>query len=173
MFSTNFKFKIQYFDRSVIRTHWGKINKNPLQRAGNLVMRIARGSIKRRIKKHGKPSKPGTPPYSRTPGATPPFKQIFAVPMRFGTSVIVGMVGYRSDDPVPSLMEQQEGDGTARRRVFLPVHGPRRRFKSGRLSKRRTKPQWVRVKYPARPFMHPALYKARSILPSMWANSIR
>lgn len=173
MFSTKFKFKIQYFDRSIIRTNWSKINKRPLQKAGTMVMRIARGSIKRRVKKRGKPSKPGSPPYSRRPGSTPPFKQIFSVPFRAGTSVIVGMVGYGGPNPAPGLMEQQEGDGTAMRRVFLPVAGPRRRFKNGRLSKRRTKSVMMRVKYPARPFMRPALFKARSVLPAMWLNSLK
>lgn len=173
MFSTNFKFKIHYFDRNVIRTNWKAINKKPLQKAGTMVMRIARGSIKRRVTKHGKPSRPGTPPYSRRPGTTPPFKQIFSVPYRLGTSVIVGMVGYGGPNPPPGLMEQQEGDGTAMRRVFLPVQGPRRRFKSGRLSKRRVKAVMKRVKYPARPFMRPALFKARSVLPAMWLNSIK
>src|SRR5687768_3314086 len=94
MFAVAPKVQLVYFDRSIIRTNWPRINRNPLMHAGNLVMRIARGSINRRMRRRGKPSRPGSPPYSRVQGSPPPFKQIFSVPFRLGTSVAVGMVGY-------------------------------------------------------------------------------
>src|SRR5678809_1271317 len=93
---------LQYFDRSVIRTNWKKINRTPLQTAGVMVMREARQSIKRRVTLRGKPSPAGTPPYSRKAGSVPPFKQIYSLPYYLGTSVIVGMVGYGGKgEPVP------------------------------------------------------------------------
>lgn len=167
MFAVAPKFKLQWFDRSVIRTRWPRINKNPLQKAGNLVMRIARGSIKRRSKLRGKPSAPGTPPYSRQPGGTPPFKQIFSVPMRLGTSVIIGMVGYGSSNPAPGL---QEHGGTAMRAVF--TNTGQKRLKSGRYGHNRVTYKKKLVKYPQRPFMWPALLRARAVLPAMWLNSV-
>lgn len=161
--------KMTWFDRNVIKTRWPKFNKSRLQHAGNLVMRIARGSIKRRRKLRGKPSAPGTPPYSRQPGSVPPFKQIFSVPYRLGTSVIVGMVGYGSPNPAPGL---QEHGGSAVRNVYS-----RNAFANHRLRKIRNRGSRVTyqrrlVKYPERPFMWPALKKAREALPHLWLNSV-
>lgn len=170
MFTVAPKFKIQYFDRNVIRTRWPKFNKDPIKHAGNLVMKIARGLIKRG-KPGGKPRPPGQPPKSRKPGSTPPFKMIFSVPFRLGTAVIVGMVGFGGfgggDLPPPGL---QEHGGHAQRKVFID-HG-RRRLKSGRYGKNRIQYKSKRVKYPRRPFMLPALMRARQVLPKMWQMSI-
>ena len=163
--------RIHYFDRKVIKTRWPRMNRDPLLHAGNLIMRIARGSIRRRIKKRGKPSPPGMPPYSRKPGGTPPFKQIFSVPNFIRTSVVVGMVGYGGNPPVPGLHEQMQGqDGKAQRYVFRK--GSQRRLQSGRFGKRRTSYKRETVRYPKRPFMAPALRKTRSRLPHMWAYSL-
>jgi hypothetical protein len=145
-------------------------------------MRIARQSIKRRKG----PSPAGTPPHrhARTPdtkygkarvnkrgrriGRTDPFQQIFSLPYHFGTSVIVGMVGYtRTKMPVPGL---QEHGGSARRRVFSNL-GQRRR-KSGRFGRSRVTFKPAMVRYPKRAFMEPALMRARSKLPRLWFNSL-
>lgn len=185
MFRVRYKFRIHFFDRSIIRTKWPKFNKDPLKHAGNLVMTIARQSIRRRAKRD-RPSPPGTPPYShagtpdsrygkkrttrkgRTVNRTPPFKQIFSVPYRFGTSVIVGMVGYtRSSTPVPGLHEH---GGYARRKVFTNMG--QRRLQSGRWGRMKTSYKPQMVKYPQRPFMNPALMRARSRLPRLWFNSL-
>lgn len=171
MISTRVRFKIHYFDRNVIKTRWPRMNRDPLLHAGNLVMRIARGSIRRRIKKRGKPSPAGSPPYSRKPGSTPPFKQIFSVPNFIRTSVVVGMVGYGGNPPVPGLHEQMEGQGgTAQRFIFRK--GSQRRLRSGRFGKRRVSYKRETVRYPRRPFMSPALTKAKARLPHMWAYSL-
>lgn len=159
------RFKLQMFDRSVIRRNWRRINESPLKKSGLLVRRIARGSI-RRGGKSKRPSKPGTPPRSHWPGATPPFKMIFSVPTR--TNVMVGMVGFGgAGNPVPGLHEH---GGTANRKVFLRVKGgglSRSQFR-GKSRKRITK----RVVYEPRPFMLPALEKARPRLPKMWEGSL-
>lgn len=163
------RMQIHFFDRKIIRTRWPRINRDPLQKAGNLIMRIARGSIRRRKKKYGKPSSPGSPPYSRQPGRTPPFKMIFSVPFRLGTSVIVGMVGFTPNRGVmvPGLHEH---GGTALRKVYS--WGGQRRMKSGRYGKKINVYKPMMVRYPKRPFMEPALMKARRLLPYLWLNSV-
>lgn len=171
------------FDRSIIRTNWNRINRVPLQRAANLIRIIARGSIKRR-KKGGKPSAPGTPPHSRwgsgTKGSkrsiTPPFKMIYNVPIRFGTGQMIGMVGFNSNPvgelPPPGLHEL---GGHARRRVLNPHREQTLpRDSRGRFTRRRTPWRIPRsVRYPKRPFMVPAVLKARTRLPSFWRDSVR
>lgn len=163
------RMQIHFFDRSIIKTRWREINRDPLQSAGNLVRMIARGSIKRRKHKYGKPSPAGSPPRSRQPGTSPPFKQIYSVPFRLGTSVIVGMVGYGGITPVPGLHEH---GGSAVRKVY--TYGGQRRLKSGRMGKKISiyKPRMVH--YPRRPFMEPALARAIALgrFPQFWQASI-
>lgn len=172
------QFKLQYFDRSILKHRWGPWNKNPLQKAGNLVRKIARGSIRRTGQRKGSPflhkqasySKPGKPPFSRQPGAVPPFKMIYSVPQGY-SSVIIGMVGFNARaNPIPGLMEH---GGTVTRSVFQKLPGQRRR----RGNQTKSFPGLILVKksvhYQPRPFMFPALMKARSRLPQLWENSIR
>lgn len=172
------KFVFQYFDRNVIKKRWPKMNKNPMEAASNMVMRIARNSIRNQAKrlKPGwramlarKPSRPGTPPKSWQPGSPPPFKQIYADWYGFTqTSRIVGMVGFGGrGTPVPSLMEH---GGYARRRVLIARP---RRLASGRYGKMGFVPTWVIAHYPPRPFMWPALMKAKSRYPRLWEGSLQ
>jgi len=165
MFSIKPKFKIHFFDRNVIRTNWGRINADPLQKAGTYVMRVARGSIKRR--KKNRPSPQGTPPYSHVPGKTPPFTQTFSLPLRLGTSVIVGMVWFGANPPPPGL---QEHGGAAQRFIFTNLG--RKRLRSGRYGKQRFSYKRQLVKYPQRAFMEPALLRSRAMLPRFWQASI-
>lgn len=140
------------FDRSVIRSNWSRMNRRPLGRAGMLVRRIARGSIRRR--KAGKYSPAGSPPFSHWPGGTPPFKMIYSVPDRLGTSEVVGMVGFGGSPPTPGLHEH---GGTAVRGTFLT--GPR-------------KGQKLVARYRPRPFMAPALKKGRDKMPQYWRGAL-
>lgn len=155
-----------FFDRSVIKTNWKKINQTPLTKAGLLVRRIARGSI-RRGKKGGKPGRPGQPPKSRQAGSTPPFKMIYSVPSWFNTSVIVGMIGFGGSNPVPGL---QEHGGTAMRWVSDKLDGGR--DKRGRFTKHKRTRSRRNINYPERPFMVPALGKAVPRLPLLWSSSV-
>ena len=160
------KTGVPLFDRKVIKTNWRKINRTPMTKAGMLVRKIARQSI-RRGKLGGKPSAAGKPPKSRRPGKSAPFKMIFSVPKNMGTSALVGMVGFGGPDPIPEL---QEKGGSAVRSVFV---NPKQRQK-GRGAKKRGGGKRVlkTVKYEKRPFMLPALMTARQKLPKLWANSI-
>ena len=170
-----------FFDRGIIRNNWDRINRDPLQRAANYVRVVARNSIKRRKKRASRtspPSPPGTPPRSRWQGTTPPFKQIFAVPERSRMNFrhFVGMVGYNVNSggelPVPGLHEH---GGIAERYIWNPA---RRNMPQPRNSRGQFAPYPVRrriharVRYPARPFMWPALLKTRSKLPHLWKHSL-
>lgn len=179
----NIRFRkgMVFFDRGVIRRNWSSMNTGPLRKAGALVRMNARQSIRRRRKLHGKPSKRGSPPYARTSsiGGTPPFKLIYNLPYRRGTTEIVGMVGFDSES-VPGLHEH---GGRATRYVFVKRGTRARRTyrtKSGRRTKRKgkgfggaiMKRERRRVTYPARPFMNPALVRAKPKIAALWRDSI-
>ena len=159
--TARFQAQIAFFDRRVIKSNWKAINDGPLKRAGLLVRKIARQSIGRRVKRAA-PRPPGMPPRSRTVGE--PFKLIYSIPQHFDTSVIVGMVGF-NHQAVPGLHEH---GGTVRRRVFVPI--PYRNKAGAWRIKNKAVVRPVRI--PPRPFMYPALVKARTLLPPLWANSI-
>lgn len=170
------------FDRSVIKTNWNRINRVPLQRAANLIRIIARGSIKRR-KPGGPPSPAGSPPRSRygwrpkgqKQTGTPPFKMIYNKPTLLGTGQIIGMVGFGNNRlgelPPPGLHEL---GGRARRSIINPRRGQQPRDSRGRYKRRMIPSRIMRtVRYPKRPFMVPAVRKARSRLPAFWRDSVR
>ena len=165
----NYRVKIHYFDRSIIRTNWRAINEGPLKKAGLLVRRIARGSIRHvggpSSKRRARPSRPGTPPRSRK--SSRPFKLIYSVPDKFGTSVVVGMMGFGGKDPIPGLHEL---GGRVRRRVFANTNP----FRHGNRINRRQKTKLVTrtVRYPVRAFMRPALQRALPKLPMLWRTSM-
>lgn len=162
-----FSVQMAFFDRSIIRTRWHQFNRDPIHRAGALVRKIARNSIRRR--KRPTPSPVGTPPFSRQPGTTPPFKMIYYVPYRMNTAVIVGMVGFKKtgDIPAPGL---QEHGGTAPRTILIKYQ---RRTKKGKFTSPGRFAKKVLAKYPKRPFMVPALGQARTKLAPLWKNSLR
>ena len=175
------KFKIQFFDRSMIKRNFKRINNNPLARASAIVMRKARGSIKRRgqgnrVKSNWdrKASPAGSPPFSWGRGTSPPFKMIrFAPAGVLGSAFMVGMIGFGGATPTPELMEH---GGSAPRTIITQAgfkHQTSRK-KHGRFAKR-IKGKRVRrvIRYPKRPFMFPALISTRTQMPHLWRNSIR
>lgn len=194
------KVQLATFDRGVIKTNWKKINQGPMTRAGNIVRSNARGSIRRGNPSTPKEKrKPGNKtPKSWQPGKTPPFKMIYSVPnslSTFDVAQIVGMVGFGgTGEPPPALAEY---GGSAMRKVVIrkpPNAGLREdkmggrdskgRFKrssirlrdsKGRFAKAR-KAQWTRdtrtVRYRPRPYMNPALKRAKDKFPQLWKNSL-
>ena len=168
------KLSFNTFDRRVIQTNWRKINYSPMKKAGLLVRKIARGSIRRGTPGQKKAKRrPGTKtPKSWQSGKTPPMKMIFSAPLSAAqVDQVVGMVGFgASGEPVPGLHEH---GGTAVRRVI--VQGSRKRSKrTGKMKKGfNTKIVTKAVVYRPRPFMGPALMKSKERLPDLWRNSIR
>lgn len=174
------RYKLQYFDRSIIKRNWQRMNETPGKKAGLLVRRIARQSIRRGGKKR-KPSLPGRPPHSHKTGATPPFKMIFSLPSGLAQT-IVGMVGFgtKGGEPVPGTHEHGLvrqviiRDPTKRRKANKrQAATARRMFLEGVLKPPERTFQLQPRKYPERPFMVPALQKAAPKLPALWANSLR
>lgn len=156
---------LTYFNRNIVKTKWRKLNETPIKRAGLLVRTIARRSI--RTRKSDKPSPAGEPPRSRAPGK--PLKLIYSVPNSFATQAIVGPLGFNKDRvPTPSVHEFGE---RAIRTIFVREDNQRRSTK-GRFRKKRRLPVRKTVKYQKRPFMAPALEKARPRLPALWKDSL-
>jgi len=148
------------FDKSIIRTNWNALNRGPLAHAGNLVRRRARQSIRYR-RNRGIHSAPGTPPHSHQQGPGAPFKMIFSVPDPLRARQYVGMVGFGgAGPPVPGLHEH---GGTAQREIWgwARVGGRNVRV-----------PRRVTARYPARPFMVPALQASMAAIPELWRNII-
>lgn len=165
-------YRLVVFDASIVKRRWKKFNQRPLVKAGMLIRRISRGSIRRR-KNPNLHSPAGSPPYSHVNGANPPFKQILSIPNFNASVVYIGMRGFgNSAVPVPGLHEH---GGGAVRLLWAPVG--RRKLKrnfstprQGGIIKKRMRKT---VTYKPRPFMFPALKKAAPLLPALWANSVR
>ncbi len=162
------------FDRSIIRSNWNAINRNPLHKAASYVRKVARNSIKRRKSK--KISPVGTPPYSHWPGATPPFEQIFNFPINLGSGQIIGMTGFGAQPagelPPPGLHEH---GGRARRRLYnLQRIGMQQTRNSLGQFTPLPVPKFIdrTVKYPQRPFMRPALLKSLGHISQFWRGSV-
>lgn len=161
------------FDRSVIKRNWGAINESAGKKAGLLVRRIARNSL--RQVKHGRPSPTGMPPHShawrymmragKRRRTTAPLRLIYSVPEMMGARVIVGPVGFGDRQPVPEIHEK--GLTVSR---MVPKRGAKAQIDSH--GRRRFQRERRFVKYPARPFMLPALIKAAPQLPAMWRGSL-
>lgn len=176
---------LHMFDRNIFRKNWKKINDTPLKKAGLYVRKIAIQSIRRDQSKSKRPSKPGRPPKTRASGD--PIRRIFSVPS--GGGVIVGAVklSSRSSEAVPGLHEH--GGSRSAYELLEPERnrpttaGQRAAFRklvlagdsrvTAYLRQNKRKPRKIRVSYPPRPFMAPALEKALPKLPEMWQGAIR
>lgn len=152
------------FDRSIIRRNWSGMVSTPITRAGNFIRVVMRRKIRRVRRESEKPAAPPHPPKSRQPGKTPPFKQIFSVPNKAGSSAIIGMVGYGDANPVPGMHEH--GGSTVIR--MIDPSAPRRDSR-GRWAKLR----WIRrrVAIPRRPFALPSLEEVAPRVPTMFRGS--
>jgi len=188
------KVRMQTFDRAIITRNWKRINAEPLKLAGLKVMLNARESIRYRPKKTArgkasKPSGPGRPPRSRIEGKTAPFKMIFSVPMRAGTSAIVGMVGFGGGGELqPPELHEHGGqvvrlvrkEGGFKHKHSRKTHGKYAKKNSAGVWKTvGGKPKFIPLKerrsvvYPARPFMQPALEKAHDKFPHLWRGALK
>jgi hypothetical protein len=173
--------KRSFFDRPAIIAKIGQRVAKGLNRAGGTVKVTAQRSI-RPYTKTGKPSKPGLPPRRAVGLAEGLGNIIYAFDGK--DAVVIGSVkrnGSRSVKPattIPGLHERGELATLLEARFVMP---------SGKATEWRAVPRRVRpgrdgqrmeqrrrsVKYPARPFMQPALEKIKPRLPKLFANSIK
>lgn len=142
--------KKSFFESDMILRMGSQANKLALKKAGGLVRRIARNSI-RKIGKKRKPSEPGNPPKSRT-GLLKDF--IFFVYEQQAENVLIGAA--RLNQTLGTAPHALEVGGRS-----LTNRGTRRNKRI------------VSVNIKARPFMAPALQDSLPKLPPMWANSLK
>lgn len=164
---------------------WKRNFRNPLFAAGALVMRIARNSIRHvgyrtRTGRIPKPSRPGTPPRSRHPQKR--MKWIYFDVT--GMSVYIGPQGLGDPNPITETHEYGGTRRVKRSPAFRPSRrravsdaqrvNARRLFLAGRIGGKYRKPPSATVlaRYPARPYMRPALQKAQPKLAKLWSNII-
>ena len=166
-----------HFDRDVFQRNFSKINDSPLKHAGLLTRKIWMQSIRTDRTKSQRPAKPGKPPKSRHPSKI--FKKVFSLPNRAETSVMVGHVGF-GPAPAPGLHEHGERVTikafTSRKRRLKTAEArrmARKRFQSGQIKSKRKPTVTKTVQMPKRPHAAPALERAQSKLPPLWANSVR
>lgn len=180
----DFRVRGEYhFDRRSLNRGFKKNNKDPLKKSGAFIMRNAKQSIRRTKKKS---SSPGNPPKSHAPGD--PLKLILFDVQPTKSRVIVGPVKLSHTTaslPVPGLLEK---GGQVPRQIRVKQEKKKRKAitsiqkkaflklkKEGRLknrSRERQQRRTVTANYEKRPFMVPALLKARQKLPLNWQGSI-
>jgi hypothetical protein len=170
--------KRSFFDRPEIIAKIGQRVAKGLNRAGGAVKVTAQRSLRKRKKA----SSPGMPPTRRTEMGRGLSAILYGFDGR--DSVVIGPVkinGSSGLDPtttIPGLHERGESASIREFRVVSLRGQPpawrratrrRVRLRPGeRLEQRRRS-----VKYPARPFMQPALEKIKPRLPKLFANSIK
>lgn len=161
--------KESFFDSEKVIKATSKAERKVLSKFGAFVMTTARRSMRKRKKS----SEPGQPPSAHV-GLIKKF--LYFVWDAEKKSVVIGpalLNGTKSRDTL-TLMEH---GGTASRRfaVVKQEKGKKGRGnKSGAtrlISAPWAKPQ--QVKYPARPFMRPALSTNLPKLPEMWRDSVK
>jgi hypothetical protein len=184
------KTKDFFFDRLKVIEQVDKDQLRFLRNAGGFARRTARNSMKRRGKARTPPknmngrayqkwllevekqpaSPAGTPPFTHTDSAVTTLKNIL---FAFGgkDSVIVGPVGLNgSKGSIPALHEYGGTAHIPEKQVTFQRGGskwvPRgRRVRPGQQTRKRS------AKYPARPFMAPAVAKTQSKFKNLWFAS--
>lgn len=182
-----------------VKTHFdSKLLKKKVDQASFRSLGHASGAIRltarRSIRRSKKPSQPGKPPHTPT-GA---LKRVirYAVDSQ-KTEAAIGAVNEYSK----TIWHLHEFGGTSRKRLrllkphrfevgqFGPVRKTGKRFTRARLmteaqarratrlveeeNTQRTAESRILRRYPARPFMRPALDANRKRLPKFWENSVR
>lgn len=168
MIGPRVKIGMVMFDRDVIRRNWSNVVRTPITRAGLLLRKIMRNSI-RRVGPNAKPAAAGQPPKSRQNGSDPPFKMIFSVPNSSGTEATIGMIGFgKSGGEMPAPGIQEHGATVVRR---VPVKEEMKRDRRGKFLKQKIRRVKKRVKIPPHPFAAPALAKAQPMMPALFRGA--
>jgi hypothetical protein len=175
-----FAIKESFFDRPKIVAALGRARSRALSKAGSFVRRRARSSMRRRKQS----SAPGQPPTARAANG-PSLKTILFAFDGGKDSVIVGPVqlnqatnAIKARTTVPALHEFGETASLTESRVMPRIGQPgpwrlatRRRTRPN--ANRRTESRTRTAKYPARPFMAPALAAEAPKFPDLFGNSIK
>lgn len=174
-FTVTYKVKNQFFDRAAVVREVGRVNAAALSKAGAWIRRTARQSMKRRKKA----SSPGSPPSAHSKDAVASLKNILFAYDSGNQSVVIGPVRlnqvnmsiFGGSVSVPQLHEfggvqnirevSSDKGKTWKRRDMRRNPRPWERFRTRR------------AKYPARPFMAPALAAEIGNFPSLWSSGAR
>ncbi len=152
-FGVKMTVKNLFFDRAMVVREVGKWNAAALSKAGAFVRRRARSSLRRRKKQ----SAPGMPPSVHSDDAVATLKNILFAYDRSNMSVVIGPVLLNgSQGSVPALHE------------FGGVKTLRRTF-----GKKNPRVVIRQARYPARPFMGPALAAEAPNFPSLWSSTAK
>lgn len=182
--------KDSFFDRQAVKDAVGSIAAYNLSRGGSFIRQTARRSMRTRRK----PSAPGTPPSAHSKAHQekaglakrgPLLKdKLFFQYDHASQSVVVGPEALPgSKNPVPE-MHEYGGQYVVRKRVIKPKvkrkpATPKQLAalellrRNGMLKKQSSTYVNVTARYPARPFMGPALEKETPKLVGVWADSVK
>ena len=183
-------------DVNFIKRNWAGLNETPIKKAGLLIRKIMRGSIRRKPEvsaKTGrrlKPSKPGRPPLARTGlgTKTPPFKNILSAPDYEPGKGVIGHVRLpiKKQDPNITPMRAHEfGETVTIKSVKKLTRGKRaktpkqrraarKKYLQGKIQhKGKTTLITRQVDMPKRPFAKPALERAKSRIGQFWRGIIK
>lgn len=173
-FGLSMKAKDFFFDRALVASLIAKANKGPLSRAGAMVRQSARQSMKyrpyrtKKRRNKTKPSRPGQPPFHHIRDKQGfNLRKIFFAYDPAHASTVVGPV--RSNRTVGSITGAAAHEYGKTKVIRQPTK--RRYYKHSRsqvVTMRR-----VTAKYPARPYMRPALAKNAPKFPALWRDSVR
>jgi hypothetical protein len=180
MMRITFAIKESFFDRPKIVAALGRARSRALSKAGSFVRRRARSSMRRRKQS----SAPGQPPTARATNG-PSLKTILFAFDGGKDSVIVGPVqlnqstnAITAQTTVPALHEFGQSAAILESRRVPSVGqptpwriAPRRRARP--TATIRTETRRRTAKYPARPFMAPALAAEAPKFPDLFGNSIK
>jgi hypothetical protein len=181
------KQNVGFFTPELIERALNKARILRLRDAGAFVRTKASQSMKRPSKKRkGEASAPGSPPNAHNAKGTsglktirfqydPQSDSVLVGPLKFNSSV----VGFEASTTVPALHEYGETAIITERR-WIPLKswqrpGPWRRVNSKTKKKPGTRyeSRTRTAKYPARPFMAPALAAEAPKFPDLFGNSIK
>lgn len=193
-FGVTMEAKNFFFDRKFVQQEVGKENAKALSRIGAFVQRRARSSMKRKGKARKRPtnrggkaynrwlkeitdptaSAPGSPPHTHTDDPVATLKNIWFQYDPANMSVVIGPLklnqrsivnGLLASGTVPQLHEFGGVQTIREKRVGRQWVPYGRRPRPGQPTRRR------QARYPARPFMGPALAKEAPKFPSLWVSA--
>ncbi len=174
-------FKSSFFDRAKVQRAVDKATRRNLSKGGSFIRQRAMTSMLYR--KPDKISPAGSPPFAHREGRGALLRKLLFFGFDVATkSVVIGPAALGKAE-APNL---EEFGGTAKRNRVVRQVSTRRispaqkkaflqKVKTGEIVRDKAPTKGVVVKYPARPFMGPALKGeiAKGTIASVWKNSIK